>query len=651
MLDRINFGELKLQMAKNPEISIIIPVYNVEKYLQKCIESILKQTFQDFEIICIDDGSTDKSLEILEQYTQTDKRFVVIHQKHQGAGDTRNRGIQEAKGKYIQFLDADDYFDPLMLEELYNHAEKFNADLVVCSARKVDENGKIIESGNPLWPINLDKVPLEKPFSRKDFPNDIFSLFCVVPWNKLYLKRLITENNIKFQNISSSNDVAFGHIVQACAERIIVFNQELINYRYNRAGSIQKSRAGETINIIKAGLCLEQYLIHHNLYDELGQSCKEILKNHIRAGISLCNNEEYTKFVGEVKKMFPEDWQKYSSELKKDITPEFLNKFIGEKKVVLWGASLFLRSLLKDEKERNPNILGIIDRNTALQGTSLGNYEIYAPEALEELKPDAVISTIYNDNEAAYYSLQEYLSQNFPNIVLLDNIFINPAIPRNYCPYCDNTAVFNAMGSREHARCPICNSVERHRFLYFVYQIMITKSKIKQKVLHTAPEKSINKYFKDRTDIDYNCIDLNPRYKYAPECQKMDILNLQYPDNVFDYIISNHVLEHIEDEKRFFSELLRVLKPTGKIILSVPYFIDTEVTFEDSSITTPEKRKKFYGQSDHVRKYGRDIFARLAKYGKVTRIDRDFMPKHLVDEMALSYCSNVSDAVIIMEKE
>ena len=102
-----------------PKISVIIPVYNVEKYLPECLESILNQNFQDFEIICVDDGSTDRSLDILQEYKRKDDRFVILQQRHAGAGAARNHGIKLAEGKYIQFLDSDDYFEPTLLETIF----------------------------------------------------------------------------------------------------------------------------------------------------------------------------------------------------------------------------------------------------------------------------------------------------------------------------------------------------------------------------------------------------------------------------------------------------------------------------------------------------------------------------------------------------
>ena len=211
-------------------ISIIIPVHNAEMFLHECLNSLISQTFKDFEIICINDGSTDSSPKILEEYAKKDSRFKVYNQENQGAGAARNKGVEFAQGKYIQFLDSDDYFAPTMLEEMFNKAQEFDTDITICSARKIDEKGNIIESGNPLWPYNRTKALLNKTFSWKDFPEDIFDLFNVIPWHKLYKKDLITQNNIKYQNLSSCNDITFSHIARLLAKKIVIFDRELINY-------------------------------------------------------------------------------------------------------------------------------------------------------------------------------------------------------------------------------------------------------------------------------------------------------------------------------------------------------------------------------------------------------------------------------------
>ena len=407
-----------------PKISVIIPVYNVEKYLSECLESILNQTFQDFEIICVDDGSTDRSLDILQEYKRKDDRFVILQQRHAGAGAARNHGIKLAEGKYIQFLDSDDYFEPTLFEEMYNHAEKFDSDLTVCSSRKVDDEGNITETGSPNFPINIDKVPMEQVFSRQDFKDEIFCLLIPVVWNKLIRKSFLEENHLEFPQLSIYEDIAFMHSVVACANKIVAFNKELINYRFNRPGSLVSTRSYHTIDAVKSCMCLKQFLEFRGLYSELKTAYKKAVINHIRAEISYCNEDEYKKFLTDFKNLLPNDWTKYQSALRKDyITPEYLRHFIGNKKVMLWGGSLFIKQVLEKEQEKNLNILGIIDRNEASWGKNFCNYKIFSPEALYDLKPDGVILTVLSNNESIYESLKQEFAEKYPNIELLPNIF------------------------------------------------------------------------------------------------------------------------------------------------------------------------------------------------------------------------------------
>lgn len=406
------------------KISIIIPTYNVEKYLRECLDSILAQTFQDFEIICVDDGSTDRTLDILQEYKRKDDRFVILQQRHAGAGAARNHGLKLAEGKYIQFLDSDDYFEPTLLEELYTRAEKFGSDLTVCSSRKIDDEGNITETGSPNFPINIDKVPMEQVFNRQDFKDEIFCLLIPVVWNKLIRKSFLDENHLEFPKLTIYEDIAFMHSVVAYADKIVVFNKELINYRFNRPGSLVSTRSEHTIEAVKSCIALKQFLELRGLFAELETAYKKVVINHIRAEISYCNDDEYKKFLQEVKALLPNEWQKYQSALRKDyITPEYLKKIIGNKKVMLWGASLFIKQVLEKETEKNPNILGIIDRNSASAGKAFCNYTIYPPKAINQLKPDGVILTVLSNNESIYESLKQEFAEKYPETELLPNIF------------------------------------------------------------------------------------------------------------------------------------------------------------------------------------------------------------------------------------
>ncbi len=411
-------------MGAGVKISIIIPVYNVEKYLRECLDSILNQTFRDFELICVDDGSTDKSLEILEEYKNRDNRIIILKQPHSGAASARNLGIKFAQGKYLQFLDADDWFEPQMLDELFSRAEKFNADMVVCSARKFDEEGRLLESGNPNFAVDFNIVPQDTPFCPKDFGDDMFMLFNAVPWIKLVNKNVIIDNQLEFQNLPCCNDVAFSLKLAACVNRVIAFNKELINRRYGRAGSIAKLRAERADCIIRVYMEVKRFLKERGVYNNLKKAFLYSIKKSISWEISLCNDEQYEKFLINLKTLLPDSWEIFKPALRHDyITLDYLNKYIGKKKVLLWGASLFIQKVLEDEESPNPNILGFVDRNKIRQGEFCGSYKIYPPEAINELKPDGVLMTILSGHERVYEGLKKEFNEKYPNVELLPNIF------------------------------------------------------------------------------------------------------------------------------------------------------------------------------------------------------------------------------------
>lgn len=166
-------------------------------------------------------------------------------------------------------------------------------------------------------------------------------------------------------------------------------------------------------------------------------------------------------------------------------------------------------------------------------------------------------------------------------------------------------------GYRDHVICPVCNSADRERMVYYFLEKHTSIFSDKCKVLHFAPERNIEKKLKKCNNCDYMTGDIVPG---RADCV-VDITNIQFADGTFDYIICNHVMEHITNEELAFSELKRVLKPAGKLILSVPVCISNPETSEDLTITSSELRLKHFGQEDHVRLYGLDTKIRLEKYG------------------------------------
>ena len=133
----------------SPKISIIVPVYNVEKYIRRCLDSIAAQTFTDWECICVDDGTPDASGKICNEYAQKDSRFVVIHKENGGVSSARNAGLNVAKGEYVTFCDSDDWVEKEMLEVLYNTALETDADVVMGGHKTADEYKKMFDESNP----------------------------------------------------------------------------------------------------------------------------------------------------------------------------------------------------------------------------------------------------------------------------------------------------------------------------------------------------------------------------------------------------------------------------------------------------------------------------------------------------------------------
>ena len=191
-------------------------------------------------------------------------------------------------------------------------------------------------------------------------------------------------------------------------------------------------------------------------------------------------------------------------------------------------------------------------------------------------------------------------------------------IPKVECPICKSSNImYLPFNYRKDAFCPNCYSLERHRFLYhYLFNILEIYSK-DMKILHFAPEKAIYDLLNDKPSIDYYPVDLNENYPLKIR-RVVDMCSICYEDNTFDMTLAVDVLEHIPDDRKAMKELYRVVKPAaegGIVILMVPLYRDLKATFENEEYNTPELRRKYFGQEDHVRKYGLDIIDRLESVG------------------------------------
>lgn len=218
------------------EISIIVPVYNVEQYLENCIQSILNQTFKNYELILVDDGSTDKSGEICDKYEKIDNRIKVIHKDNGGLSSARNSGLDIACGKYIGFVDSDDSIHPRMYEILYDLIKKHNVDISCCNYRETysicNEYDTNIESAEVIEMDNIQAI-------NNLYNNDI-CIRLVVAWNKLYSKHLF--NDIYYEVGRIHEDEFIAHRILHKCKKIVYTNNELYYY-LQREGSIMSKES------------------------------------------------------------------------------------------------------------------------------------------------------------------------------------------------------------------------------------------------------------------------------------------------------------------------------------------------------------------------------------------------------------------------
>lgn len=241
-----------------PTISIVLPVYNMEQYIRETIDSILNQSFSDFELLCIDDGSTDKTHQLLEGYAARDNRIKLIRQKNLGPGAARNKGLELASGAYVIMLDADDLYHPSMIEKMYEKAISVDADIVVTrSTQFEDKTNRNLES---WWTVNISQIPNKEVFSPLEMRDYIFSAFLGWPWDKLYKRSFIEENEIRYPALSNSEDLYFVFLSLARAQRISVIEESLIRHRVGRQGSVSNSRANEPLAFYTSSCLLKQQL-------------------------------------------------------------------------------------------------------------------------------------------------------------------------------------------------------------------------------------------------------------------------------------------------------------------------------------------------------------------------------------------------------
>lgn len=247
---------MKKRMTEKIRISVIIPVYNAQEHLSQCLESVRRQDIPGMEILCVDDGSTDRSAGILEHHAAADDRIHVIKQRNQYAGIARNHGMRQARGEYLAFLDADDFYLPGALRKLYGLAEKYRLDFVKGQFTCLDiQTTRRFMTGYS----RNDGVPKKRVLSFRRMPDRLLHA-ADVPWNGLYRRAFLEAHGISFNHLRCINDHSFYIQCLLHAERLLFSRDVIACYRVNQAGSLIGQKAMhfdaqlENYRIIR-GLC------------------------------------------------------------------------------------------------------------------------------------------------------------------------------------------------------------------------------------------------------------------------------------------------------------------------------------------------------------------------------------------------------------
>lgn len=405
---------------KDVAVSIVMPLYNTERYLEESLESVLKQTFTNYELICVNDGSTDKTPNILEKFCNKDNRiWVVTNSERLGAACSRNKGMGMAKGKYLVFLDGDDIFDETMLERAYDAIEKNTADIVMFDYQHVPteriHNKLHIDHGQKY----RDKY-CEHTFTVYDCePYELIN-WPLGPCNKLYRRMFIQDNCLEFQNISCANDVFFVYMALLLSSRTIVLDSDRVmlyardHFEASRISCNRDSRCSydalmkigeELVQRGKFGQLYEYFYfrVFFSLKDSLiadknEERAKDFYAFLQRNGIAkLCSlGDGYYARVDEylqkemkqfLEKSFESGWYKEENALKfalykksKEVIDLYNMYRATGAKIVIWGAGVHGKTLLSFCIQHNLEIAAVIDKSEEKQGSLWQGYKITSPD-------------------------------------------------------------------------------------------------------------------------------------------------------------------------------------------------------------------------------------------------------------------------------
>lgn len=317
-----------------PKVSVIVPIYNVEKYLEKCINSLLSQTLEDIQIILVNDGSKDNSGNIAKEYEKNNKdRVIYVEKENGGLSDARNYGLKYATGDFIAFLDSDDYIEKNAYEEMYNKAIEENADYVECDF---------------IWEFpNKIRVDKQYPYKNK---KEMLSFVRVVAWNKLIKRQLIIDNNLEFPKGLRYEDVEFTYKLIPFINKFAYVDKPFIHYvqRKGSIANVQNERTAEIFTVLDNVI---EFYKKNNIYEKYRD---ELEYNYAR--YLLCSSlKRMCKIKDKTirEKLLTESWKRLNSNF-----PNWKENVIL--KTVNIGKNKYMRTVNKSTYKIYSKILEII---------------------------------------------------------------------------------------------------------------------------------------------------------------------------------------------------------------------------------------------------------------------------------------------------
>lgn len=304
---------------KNVDISVIIPIYRAERSIKECLDSVLSQGIESIEVICVDDGSDDKTPEILAEYAQNDSRIVLLSQKNMYAGVARNRGLDIARGEYVSFLDADDFYLPGALEKMLYSAKKYNLDFLKAGFSYLDTATS--ERYRTLYSMNSAVGAFDRgrvlSFEKK--PLRLLNV-ADVPWNAVYKRDFLNENKIRFNSLQCVNDHSFYIHCLLCAKRIKVSDFPVVCYRISQSDSLTGDKANR----------FENQIASYYIVKELVKEADVKLKNMIMERELYSAFEWYTRLSNAAKNtaVLDEKMREFVADFdESDVSPKFTESF------------------------------------------------------------------------------------------------------------------------------------------------------------------------------------------------------------------------------------------------------------------------------------------------------------------------------------